>query len=70
MQNFDYIQSGISSKDKDKQTNKQNILPPKPNQKQKTKEIWNFIQHLIVGDIATVILKVSYVCYRLKQVRN
>lgn len=51
-------------------TIKKNTLPhPKENQKQKSK-IFETIHPLIVGDIAFVIVKVSYTCYWLKQVSN
>ena len=35
---------------------------PKENQKKNRKEIWNYIQQLIVPDITSVIVTESYVC--------
>ena len=39
----------------------QKLPHPKQNQR-KPKEIWDYIQHLIIGDIATVTVKVLFLC--------
>ena len=48
---------------------KNTLSHPKENQKQKSK-IFETLHHLIVGDVAFLIVKVSYMCYWLKQVSN
>ena len=60
IQNYEYIQSGISSKEKQKHCPSK--TKPKKNQKKYRKEIWNYIQQLIIPHIASVIVTESHIC--------